>query len=93
MIKVKRIVLDVLKPHHPNVLEFARTIAGQGSGYWVNITVEAVDGKTETIAVTLEGTDIQFEQIDKVIVRMGGSIHSIDEVTVVGESSEVNSIE
>jgi VCBS repeat-containing protein len=39
-----------------------RTIAGQGSGYWVNITVEAVDGKTKTIAVTLEGAGIQSGQ-------------------------------
>ena len=27
MSAVKRIVLDVLKPHHPNVLDFARVIA------------------------------------------------------------------
>lgn len=86
MSRVKRIVLDVLKPHHPNVLEFARTIAEQDSGYRVNITVEAVDEKTETITVTLEGADIQFEQIGEAIARMSGSIHSIDEVTVVGES-------
>ncbi|QBQ56074.1 DUF211 domain-containing protein [Nitrosococcus wardiae] len=86
MSRVKRIVLDVLKPHPPNVLEFARTIAAQDSGYRVNITVEAVDEKTETITVTLEGADIQFGQIDETITRMGGSIHSIDEVTVAGES-------
>ena len=46
---LKRIVLDVLKPHQPSILEFADTIANQCENSRVKITVIEVDEKTETI--------------------------------------------
>lgn len=85
MAMLKRIVLDVLKPHHPNALDFARTLAGQGDGYRVNLTVAEMDEKTETLVVVIEGEDIQFDLIEEAIATMGGSLHSIDEVEVSGE--------
>ena len=36
---IKRVVLDVLKPHQPNVLEFASAIADKHSGCRVKVTV------------------------------------------------------
>ena len=60
---LKRIVLDVLKPHHPNALEFARTLAEQGPGYRVNLTVAEMDEKTETLVIVVEGDDINFDGI------------------------------
>jgi len=86
MITVKRVVLDVLKPHHPNALEFAKAIAGQGGDYRVQLTVVEMDEKTETIEVTVEGDDIQFDGILETITTMGGSLHSIDEVEVIARS-------
>ena len=87
MSKVKRIMLDVLKPHTPNALEFAAAIAEQGAGYRVKLTVVEVDEKTESVRVIVEGDAIQFEQIAAIISDMGGSVHSIDEAEVVSESS------
>jgi hypothetical protein len=84
---VKRIVLDVLKPHYPNSLEFAMAIAELNSGYRVKLTVVEVDAKTETIVVEIEGDNIQFDSIVETIKTMGGSLHSIDEVEVIGTPS------
>ncbi len=85
MHSVKRIVLDVLKPHQPNALNFAAAIADSGSYYRVSLKVAEVDEKTETIVVTIEGKKIDFDGVDKIISELGGSIHSIDEVVVEGK--------
>lgn len=86
MVRVKRLVLDILKPHHPNGLEFAKAIASQGSDYRVYFRVEEVDEKTETVTVVVEGDDIQFEAVSRVIESIGGSLHSVDEVDVLSET-------
>ena len=82
MISVKRVVLDILKPHHPNALEFSQTIAAVGDDYRVRLTVCEVDEKTETLQVVVEGSAIDFEAVQAAINGMGGSLHSIDEVEV-----------
>jgi hypothetical protein len=82
MVSVKRLVLDVLKPHHPNALEFSRTIAEVGSDYRVRVMVNEVDEKTETLQVIIEGEAVDFDAIALAINNIGGSLHSIDEVEV-----------
>lgn len=88
MVFVKRLVLDVLKPHHPNALEFSRIIAEVGSDYQVTVTVNEVDEKTETLQVIIEGTAVDFDAIQIAINNLGGSLHSIDEVEVHSEPSQ-----
>ena len=85
MVSVKRIVLDVLKPHLPNALDFSSGIAGLGCDYRVHLTVIEVDEQTETLQVAIEGAAIDFEAVQNSINSMGGSIHSIDEVEVQSE--------
>ena len=83
MTQVKRVVLDILKPHQPNVLEFARVLAEQGD-YRVKSTVLEMDDKTETLQVEIDGEMIDFERIQQAISEFGASLHSIDEVEVEG---------
>ena len=85
MVCIKRIVLDVLKPHQPNVLEFSQHIAEVGVDYRVHLTVLEVDENTETIQLELEGNAIEFDAVKDAITSMGGSVHSIDEVDVHNE--------
>ena len=79
---IKRVLLDVLKLHQPNVLEFASAIADRHSGCRVKVTVTEVDEKTETTVVGIEGDDIPYEAIVDTIKSLGASVHSIDEVEV-----------
>jgi hypothetical protein len=79
---IKRVVLDVLKPHQPNVLEFASAIADKHSGCRVKITVTEVDEKTETTVISIESDDIPYAAIVDTITSLGASVHSIDEVEV-----------
>lgn len=86
MSRVTNLILDVLKPHHPNALEFAARLAEVGEGYDVSLVIEEVDEKTETAVVRITSADIDFELISRAIEEMGASIHSIDEVVVSGRA-------
>ena len=85
MSRVQRLVLDVLKPHQPNALEFARALAALDESYGVALKVLEVDEHTETLQVTLHADSLDFDRITTAIAEAGASLHSIDEVSVVGE--------
>ena len=82
MVHIKRIALDILKPHKPNALDFTTAIAEKVPGSKIRLTVTAMDEKTETVLLIIEGEQVQFNVITDVISSLGGSIHSIDEVEV-----------
>lgn len=84
MTRVKRLVLDILKPHHPNALDFSIRLAEQGQ-HRVRLTVLEMDDKTETLQVVIEGQDIDFDRVKSTITDFGASLHSIDEVEVEGD--------
>ena len=84
MTKIRRLVLDVLKPHQPNALDFASALTALSKDYRVTLTVIEVDKKTESTMVTIEGADILFDDIKAAIEKMGASVHSIDEVEAYG---------
>jgi hypothetical protein len=83
MTKVKKLILDILKPHQPNALEFASALAEQASDIQVTLNVVAVDEKTESVVAEIEGENINFERLTAHIKELGASVHSIDEVQVV----------
>ncbi len=87
---VKRIVLDVLKPHKPNALEFASQLADLGDGYQVNLVVQELDDKTQSLMLSITGDMLNFDAINRHIETMGGSVHSIDEVDVVSSAPQQN---
>lgn len=84
MTKIIRIELDVLKPHRPTILDFARVVASLGDDYRVRLDVEEVDEKTETTKFIVEGESLDFDRIEQTIKEAGGTIHSIDAVEVIG---------
>ena len=88
MTKTRKLVLDVLKPHQPDALAFSTALAELGEDYHVKLVVTEVDENTESTMVTIEGTDIAFNDIKTAIEKMGASVHSIDEVEVYGGASD-----
>ncbi len=83
MAAIKRIVLDVLKPHSPNVVEFAQRIADDMAGCRVQVTVSEMDENTESLIVVITGDQVEFEVLSDALRSMGASLHSIDDVEVV----------
>jgi hypothetical protein len=86
MILIKKIVLDVLKPHHPNSIEFTSAVAEKSPGAHVELTVTEVDEKTETVVIVIEGENLEYDTIADAVSNLGGSIHSIDKVEVDSET-------
>jgi uncharacterized protein len=78
--KIRRLVLDVLKPMEPNIIELAKAISLEDGVTAVNISIAEIDLKVENAKITIEGDDISYERMQEIIEDMGGSIHSIDEV-------------
>lgn len=86
MPSLKRVVLDVLKPHRPNVLELSSVIAALGSDYEVFVDVAEVDEKTETVVIDIRGDHLDFDRIHESIRELGGTVHSIDKVLMRGDA-------
>ena len=78
--KIRRIVLDALKPMEPTIIEMAKLISVIDGVSSVNISIAEIDLKVENAKITIEGENIIYEKVAEVIKDLGGSIHSIDEV-------------
>lgn len=78
---IKRIILDVLKPHTPSILEIANRISDLEGISGVNISLEEVDADTDSVKITIEGTDINYDLVKNEITECGAVIHSIDGVS------------
>jgi len=75
------LVLDVLKPHHPSIVELSKRLSVLSGVSGVNCTLEEVDQETESIKITIEGTSIDFEEVERTIADTGAVIHSVDSVS------------
>ena len=78
--KIRRLVLDTLKPHDPTIIELANGLSELSGVEAVNISIYEMDRKVENAKITIEGSDIEFEAVRGIIADNGGAIHSIDEV-------------
>ena len=81
MTAIKRIILDVLKPHAPSIIEIAERLGGLDGIAGVNISLEEVDAETDSIKITIEGNNIDYTSVKKEIQECGAVIHSIDGVS------------
>ena len=77
---IRRLVLDVLKPHKPNVVEVAEALSHLTGVEGVNVIINEIDQEVENAKVIVAGTSISFEEINKKLEELGATIHSIDEV-------------
>lgn len=73
-------MLDTLKPMEPTIIEMAKNISMLEGVSAVNISIAEIDLKVENAKITVEGDNINFEELQSIIQELGGSIHSIDEV-------------
>ncbi|MFX0093292.1 MAG: DUF211 domain-containing protein, partial [Candidatus Hodarchaeota archaeon] len=53
MVKVRRIVLDVLKPHDPTILSLAKDLADLEGIDGVNISIFEMDREVENAKLTI----------------------------------------
>ena len=84
MAPIRRVVLDLLKPHEPTSVELASHLADARGVEAVNAMLLESDREVQNIKITVEGDDVDFDALEAAVEDLGGSVHSIDEV-VAGE--------
>ncbi|MGB9134684.1 MAG: DUF211 domain-containing protein [Candidatus Bathyarchaeia archaeon] len=77
---IRRLVLDVLKPHKPSVIDLSLALSSLEGIEGVNIMIYEIDQHVENAKITIVGSKIDFEVVRKKLEEMGGTIHSVDEV-------------
>jgi hypothetical protein len=82
---IRRLALDVDKAiARPSVLELAEAISSCSGVEALNITVSEIDVETVGMEVTIEGENLNYEQILEAIESTGAALHSLDQI-VCGE--------
>ncbi|MCD6370897.1 MAG: DUF211 domain-containing protein [Thermoplasmata archaeon] len=81
---IRRLVLDVMKPHRPSIVDVAIKLSKVRGVSGVNCMLDEVDQDTESLKVVIEGPNIDFEEISDTLESLGAVIHSID-VVVAGK--------
>jgi uncharacterized protein len=77
---IRRLVLDVLKPHKPTVVEVSEALSHLNGVEGVNIIINEIDQQVENAKVIVVGISISFDDIKTKLQEFGATIHSIDEV-------------
>ena len=77
---IRRLVLDVLKPHKPSVVEVSEALSHLEGVEGVNIIINEIDQQVENAKVILAGISLNFEEIQEKLEEFGATIHSVDEV-------------
>jgi len=78
---IKRLVLDVLKPHDPKMVPFTEELSAVTSVEGVTSKLIEIEEDVRTIRVTVEGDDLDVAAIEAQIAELSGSVHSVDEVS------------
>lgn len=78
--KIRRVVLDTLKPLELSIVDLARELSELDGIQAVNISIVEIDHKVENAKITIEGNDINTKNVIRMIEDQGASVHSMDEV-------------
>ena len=77
---IRRLVLDVLKPHRPSVIELSEALSHLQGVEGVNIIMNEIDQQVENAKIIIAGNPLNFEEIKSKLKELGATIHSVDEV-------------
>ena len=77
---LRRLVLDVLKPLEPSIVELVQILAEVEGVDGVNISIYEIDRRVENAKITIEGESVFYARVLEIIEEMGGAVHSVDEV-------------
>ncbi len=81
---IRRVVLDVDIPSSISTVELANRLGRVSGVKAVNVTVTDTDVEVLGLVVVIEGDDINYDDVRRVIEDLGGAIRSVDQV-IVGE--------
>ncbi|MDS0284558.1 DUF211 domain-containing protein [Haloarcula onubensis] len=81
MAPVKRLVVDILKPHDPPLAEFTGHVADVGSVDGATASLIELDKEVQNVKLTAGGDDVDVDEVEAEIEALGGTVHSVDQVS------------
>jgi hypothetical protein len=84
MPELRRVVLDVLKPHDPPLLEFTDRVAAVSGVDGATSSLIELDKEVQNVKITVAGEMLDYEAIEAAVEELGGTVHSIDHVACGG---------
>jgi len=81
MPELRRVVIDVLKPHDPPLLAFSERVASTDSVDAVTTTLIELDTEVQNVRITVTGEPLDYDAVQATIDRLGGSVHSVDQAS------------
>jgi len=82
---IRKLVLDVVKPHEPGIIEVADAVSKLDGVKKVEVEVRDYDSNIERLRLIVEGDDLDEDDIMELIKYYGGNVASVDGVTVESE--------
>lgn len=80
---IRQLLLDVDKAvARPSLIEIAVALDGCTGVEAVNITVGEIDIETVGMNVSIEGSNMNYEEITQAIEATGAVVHSLDEIAI-----------
>jgi hypothetical protein len=80
MSAVHRLVVDVLKPHEPPLVEFTERIAATDGVGGATASLLELDREVQNVELAIEGEGIDYGTVEERIEELGATVHSVDEV-------------
>lgn len=80
---IRQLLLDVDKAvARPSLLEIAQALDTCSGVEAVTITVEEIDIETVGMNVTIEGENMDYDEITRAIESTGAVVHSLDQIAI-----------
>jgi hypothetical protein len=80
MAPVRRLVVDVMKPHDPSLVAFTERLAAVDAVEGVTADLVERDTDVQNLIVALEGDGIDLAAVEAAVEELGGAVHSVDQV-------------
>jgi hypothetical protein len=81
MAPVRRLVIDVMKPHDPRLVEFTAEVGDVEAVAGVTATLVERDEDVQNVKLTLEGEELDLGAVTETVEALGATVHSVDEVS------------
>jgi hypothetical protein len=75
---LRRVVLDVLKPHEPSLVEYARRAAALDGVDGATARLVETDREVQTVLLAVEGSEVPLDRLEGTVTDLGGAVHSVD---------------
>jgi len=82
MINIRRVLIEALKARETSLVELSQALCSANGVDECDMIVTDVDVKTETVKLTVRGSNIEYDELLKILQDNGVSVKGVDEVSV-----------